>query len=126
MAEDRPARARLRGDLAARHIRFGVDFALLDLSQPEECWRRYIHSNAGVFYHRCPREFGARFLEYARSILDEPPPELAGQSLDPWLDQVPLPLVIHALGGGRDAMPAGCWLNGSISATSGFRLALRA
>ena len=36
-----------------------------------------------------------------------PPPELLEQTLDPWLDQVALPLVIHALGGGRDSLPHG-------------------
>jgi hypothetical protein len=29
---------------------------------------------------------------------------LAIQSLDPWLDQVVLPLVIHSFGGGRPAL----------------------
>ena len=38
---------------------------------------------------------------------DDAPPELVCQSLDPWLDQVALPLVIHALGGGRETIPAG-------------------
>lgn len=32
---------------------------------------------------------------------DDTPPELVIQSLDPWLDQVVLPLVIHSFGGGR-------------------------
>jgi hypothetical protein len=35
------------------------------------------------------------------AIRDAPPRELTGQSFDPWLDQVALPLVIHGLGGGR-------------------------
>jgi hypothetical protein len=58
--------------------------------------------------------FGSRFLEIARGIRDDPPPELVCQSLDPWLDQVALPLVIHDLGGGRDALAPG-WLDGSHS-----------
>ena len=82
--------------------RFGLDFdSSLDPAQPDEHWRRYLYFNAGWFFYRCPQEFGARFLEYALSIRDDPPDALASQSLDPWLDQVALPLVIHALGGGR-------------------------
>ena len=34
-------------------------------------------------------------------------PELACPELIPWLDQIVLPLVIHALGGGRDTLDAG-------------------
>jgi hypothetical protein len=95
--------------------RFGLDFeGSLDLSQPDEYWRRYLYFNAGFFYHRCPREFGRLFLDFALAIRDDPPPELVCQPLDPWLDQVALPLVIHALGGGRDALPPG-WLDGSHS-----------
>ena len=40
--------------------------------------------------------------------------ELCAQSLDPWLDQIALPLVIHALGGGRDTLPEGL-LDGEVS-----------
>jgi len=40
--------------------------------------------------------------------------ELACQAIYPWLDQIVLPLVIHGLGGGRDALPTG-YLDGSIS-----------
>ena len=58
--------------------------------------------------------FGQRFLDYALAIRDDPPPELICQSLDPWLDQVALPLVIHALGGGRDTLPTGL-LDGEIT-----------
>jgi hypothetical protein len=82
--------------------RFGLDFeSSLDLSQPDEYWRRYLYFNAGWFFYRCPREFGARFLDYALSVQGDPPEELASQSLDPWLDQAVLPLVIHSFGGGR-------------------------
>lgn len=82
--------------------RFGLNFdSSLDLSQPDEYWRRYLYFNAGWFFFRCPREFGDRFLDYALSVRDDPPEELASQSLDPWLDQVVLPLVIHSFGGGR-------------------------
>ena len=99
----------------ALYDRFGLDFdSTLDLAQPDEYWRRYLYFNAGFFYYRCPQEFGARFLDYATSIRNDPPEELVCQTLDPWLDQVALPLVIHSLGGGRDALPAG-WLDGSHS-----------
>ncbi len=95
--------------------RFGLDFdSSLDLSQPDEYWRRYLYFNAGFFYYNCPREFGQRFLDYALSIRDDRPEELVCQSLDPWLDQVALPLVIHSFGGGRDALAPG-WLDGSHS-----------
>lgn len=95
--------------------RFGLDFdSSLDQSQPDEYWQKYLYFNAGYFFYRCPREFGARFLDYARSIRDDPPVELAGQSLDPWLDQIALPLVVHSFGGGRDALPPGL-LDGEIT-----------
>lgn len=99
----------------ALYERFELDFdSSLDKAQPAEYWRRYLYFNAGYFFYRCPRQFGERFLEYACTIRDEDIPELAGQTLDPWLDQVALPLVIHALGGGRDALPTGL-LDGSVT-----------
>jgi len=99
----------------ALYQRFGLDFASsLDLSQPPEFWRRYLYFNAGWFFHRCPRIFGQRFLETARAIRDDPPAELALQSLDPWLDQIALPLVIHGLGGARRTLPDGL-LDGTVS-----------
>jgi len=95
--------------------RFGLDFeSSLDLNWPDEYWQRYLYFNAGFFYFRCPHEFGQRFTEYALSIRDDPPRELVCQSLDPWLDQVALPLVIHSFGGGRDVLPCGL-LDGSVS-----------
>ena len=82
--------------------RFGLDFeATLDLSQPDEYWQRYMYFNAGWFFGRCPHEFGERFVEYATSIRNDPPAPLVCQSMDPWLDQIALPLVIASLGGGR-------------------------
>lgn len=99
----------------ALYDRFGLDFdSSLDLSQPDNFWRRYLYFNAGWFYGACPRVFGARFLDYAGSIRIDPPVELTGQSFDPWLDQLALPLVIHALGGGRGVLPAGL-LDGEVS-----------
>lgn len=82
--------------------RFGLDYAAsLDLSQPDEYWQRYLYFNAGWFFHASPKAFGTRFLTYARSILEDPPPELVLQEMNPWLDQIALPLVIHSFGGGR-------------------------
>jgi hypothetical protein len=95
--------------------KFGLDFeSSLDLGQPDEYWERYLYFNAGWFYGACPHEFGDLFLKYAREIRDNAPEALICQSLDPWLDQVALPLVIHKLGGGRDVVPDGL-LDGSVS-----------
>ncbi|KUJ79981.1 hypothetical protein [Ruegeria profundi] len=99
----------------ALYRRFELDFqSSLDTSQPIDHWRRYLYFNAGFFYYSCPRQFGERFLSYAHTVRDENIPELIGQTLDPWLDQVALPLVIHSFGGGRDALPPGL-LDGSVS-----------
>ena len=95
--------------------KFGLDFqSSLDLSWPDEYWRRYLYFNAGFFYYKCPKLFGERFLEYANEIRWNAPPELVCQPLDPWLDQVALPLVIHSFGGGRDALPEG-YLDGDVT-----------
>lgn len=94
---------------------FGLDFeTTLDTSQPDEYWRRYLYFNAGFFYYKCPHEFGQRFTDYAVTIRDNGPAEIVCQVLDPWLDQVALPLVIHSFGGGRDALESG-WLDGKTS-----------
>ncbi len=99
----------------ALYQRFGLDFeSSIDTDQPLDHWRRYLYFNAGYFFYSCPHAFGKRFLEYALAIRDEDIPELVGQNLDPWLDQAALPLVIHALGGGRDALPDGL-LDGTVS-----------
>ncbi len=95
--------------------RFGLDFeSSLDLAQPDEYWERYLYFNAGWFYGADPVAFGARFVEFATAIRNDPPPELVIQPLDPWLDQVALPLVIHSFGGGRptDALAG---LDGRVS-----------
>lgn len=99
----------------ALYERFGLDFASsLDMSQPDEHWERYLYFNAGWFYHSCPQTFGERFLEYALSIRDDPPKNLVIQELDPWLDQVALPLVIHSFGGGRPG-PELAGLDGNVT-----------
>ena len=95
--------------------KFGLDFeSSLDLSEPDEFWRRYLYFNAGFFYYKCPHEFGEKYLEYATAIQQDPPRELVCQEMNPWLDQVALPLVIHALGGKRDALPEGM-LDGDVT-----------
>lgn len=82
--------------------KFGLDFdASLDLSQPDEFWKRYMYFNAGWFFGPCPRAFGQRFLDYALAIRDDRPDALICQELFPWLDQIALPLVISSFGGGR-------------------------
>ena len=82
--------------------RYGLDFeSSLDLSQPDEYWERYLYFNAGwVTGHDAPA-FGARWRDWAVETRDDRPEELVLQSLDPWLDQVSLPLVIHSFGGAR-------------------------
>lgn len=95
--------------------RFGLDYASsLDTTRPDEYWERYLYFNAGWFFHCSPRAFGARFREIAVAIRDSPPRELVCQSLDPWLDQVALPLVIHAFGGGRPG-PGLAGLDGAVT-----------
>ncbi|MEL7212669.1 MAG: hypothetical protein AAGK92_08410 [Pseudomonadota bacterium] len=99
----------------ALYDKFGLDFeSSLDLSQPDEYWRRYLYFNAGWFFYKDPAAFGQRFAEYACAIRDDAPEELVCQSLDPWLDQVALPLVIHSFKGGRDTLPEGL-LDGSVT-----------
>lgn len=95
--------------------KFGLDFdSSIDASQPDEYWRRYLYFNAGFFFYKCPKIFGDLFLDYAVQIRDDHPEELVCQTFDPWLDQVALPLVVHKLGGGRDALPSG-YLDGAVS-----------
>jgi len=95
--------------------KFGLDITpTIDTSEPEEYWRRYMYFNAGWFFYRCPREFGARFTEYALAVRDDPPEELVCQTMFPWLDQIVLPLVIHSFGGARQTIPDGL-LDGDVS-----------
>ncbi|WP_240558579.1 hypothetical protein [Paracoccus contaminans] len=82
--------------------RFSLDMdGTLDLSQPEDHWERFLYFNAGWFFAADAAAFGQRFRDWAVAVRDDPGEPLACQSLDPWLDQVILPLVIHSLGGGR-------------------------
>jgi hypothetical protein len=99
----------------ALYDRFGLDLASsLDPSQPDEYWQRYLYFNAGWFFGADPAVFGARFRDWALSVRDTPPTELVLQPLDPWLDQVVLPLVIHSLGGGRPG-PELAGLDGDVT-----------
>lgn len=95
--------------------RFGLDFdTSLDKTQPDEYWQRYLYFNAGWFFYQSPKVFGQRFAEYATVIRDEAPQELICQPLNPWLDQVALPLVVHSLGGGRPG-PGLAGLDGDVT-----------
>ena len=99
----------------ALYDKFGLAFEpTLDLSQPDEYWERYLYFNAGWFFGADPAAFGQRFLDYALAIRDDAPEALVCQSLDPWLDQVALPLVIHSLGGGRPG-PELAGLDGDVT-----------
>lgn len=86
----------------AIYDRFGVAFEpTLDLTQPDEHWERYLYFNAGWFFYRAAPAFGARMIEVMTGLADGTMRELASQSLDPWLDQAALPVVIAGFGGGR-------------------------
>lgn len=100
---------------ASLYAKFGLDFASsLDLSQPDEYWQRYLYFNAGWFLYKSPHAFGARFLDYALQVRDDRPAALVCQELNPWLDQVVLPLVIHSFGGGRPG-PDLAGLDGAVT-----------
>ena len=95
--------------------KFDLDFEnSLDRSQPDEYWRRYLYFNAGYFYFKSPYQFGTRFTDFAVNIRDNGPETIQCQSLNPWLDQVALPLVLHSFKGKRDALPKDC-LDGATS-----------
>ncbi len=82
--------------------KFDLDFeSSLDPDQPDEYWQKYLYFNAGWFCGPCPVTFGTKLVETMKAIRDDPPAEVVCQSMDPWLDQIALPLVIHSLGGGR-------------------------
>jgi hypothetical protein len=94
-----PSYAEIWGSL---YKMFGLDMQpTLDMTQPDDYWQRFMYFNAGWFFANSPKAFGQRFTDYAQRIRDARPPELVVQELNPWLDQVALPLVIHSFGGGR-------------------------
>ncbi len=95
--------------------KFDLDFdSSLDLSQPDEYWQRYLYFSAGWFFYKDPAEFATWFTHYATEIEREPPWQIETQQLDPWLDQIALPLVIHKLGGARNTIPDGL-LDGDVT-----------
>ncbi|MEM9248100.1 MAG: hypothetical protein AAGB05_05295 [Pseudomonadota bacterium] len=97
------------------HDKFGLDFeSSLDRTFPDEYWQRYLYFNAGWFCAPEAGPFADSFLEIACAIRAAPPAELVLQKLDPWLDQIALPLVVHKLGGGRPG-PAFDGLDGALS-----------
>lgn len=84
------------------HGRFGLDFERTLLpDRPEDDWERYLYFNAGWVVGPDARAFGRSWADYAAAVREDPGPTLEGQSLDPWLDQVTLPLAVNAHGGGR-------------------------
>ena len=94
---------------------FDVPFEpTLDLSEPHEHWRRYLYFNAGWFFYKCPQTFAASMIRTVTGIRDAELPELANQTLYPWLDQIALPVAITELGGGRPG-PELSGLDGDIS-----------
>ncbi|WP_045386913.1 hypothetical protein [Falsirhodobacter sp. alg1] len=81
---------------------FGVPFEpTLDPDEPEGYWRRYMYFNAGWFFYKSPKQFGKRYLEWAKKVWHDRPEIITCQQMDPWLDQAVLPLVIASFGGGR-------------------------
>lgn len=99
----------------ALYEKFDLDFeSAQDTSYPREFWRRYPYFNAGFFYARDAHAFGARYLQFAKAIMDDRPKALVCQEIWPWLDQIALPLVLHSFGGGFGALPEG-WLDGKTT-----------
>lgn len=93
----------------------GVDYpSSLDEQFSAQDWRRYLYFNASFFFYENPNKFGARFLEFAQRIKTSTRPRITRQSLDPWLDQVVLPMVIHSFGGGKHTLARG-WLDAKTS-----------
>lgn len=112
--EPQPYVATLSAIWRALYDRFDLDITpTLNPRFPPDHWEHYLYFNAGWFYGPCPQRFGATFTRFATAIRDDPGPMLAAQTLDPWLDQVALPLVIHAHGGARP--PADLGLDGAAS-----------
>lgn len=88
--------------------------ASLDHAHQKASWQHHLYFNAGWFHYRCPNVFAKRMIDLMVRLRSKTPAELACQSLDPWLDQIALPAVITALGGGRPG-PELSGLDGDIS-----------
>ena len=82
-------------------------YRLTGIRDPKDAGRPYPYYNAGFFCHASPAEFHRRFVQIATKIENEPPPELDGQRLYPWLDQIALPLVLESFGGVPEDLPQG-------------------
>ena len=109
---------------AALYAARGLDFASSqDRGWPRNTWRRYLYFNAGWFFGACGPGFH-RALDAAAEMVwngaqEGGMPELASQGLDPWLDQVALPLAVHELGGGRPGAGGGI-ADGVLDGTHSF------
>ena len=99
----------------AVYDRFGVPFEpTLDLNEPTTYWKRYMYFNAGWFFYSCAPTFAGAMINKMVSLRDQPMPELASQTLFPWLDQIALPVTIAEFGGGRPG-PDLSGLDGDVS-----------
>lgn len=65
--------------------------------QPPGALKRYPYFNAARFYYRRADVVFDSYRRVAEAIEDAPPPELEGQTLYPWLDQISLPIVMRSL-----------------------------
>ena len=99
----------------ALYRRFGVEMGpTLDTAFGPDHWERYLYFNAGWFIADDAHAFRDRMLEIMLSVQDDPPPELAAQTLFPWLDQIALPVAVASFGGGRPC-PDLDGLDGSVT-----------
>ncbi len=99
----------------ALYARAGLDIApTLDPTQPEGHWERFLYFNAGWVWAGDGRALGRAWRDAALMVRDDPPPEMVCQPIDPWLDQIALPLAVARLGGGRPG-PALAGLDGDVT-----------
>lgn len=74
----------------------------IDATRHPDDWQRHLYFNAGFFCGADAQAFGQRLRDIMLEIARADLPELNGQALFPWLDQIALPLVIADHGGGRN------------------------
>ncbi|KIT15878.1 hypothetical protein [Jannaschia aquimarina] len=96
----------------ALYAQSGLDFSSSqDEDWPVNHWRRYLYFNAGWVTAPSGPALHAAWLDAARMVQwaagEGGLTELAAQTIDPWLDQIALPLAIHGLGGGRPGAGGG-------------------
>jgi hypothetical protein len=97
---------------AGLYDRFEADFAsTVENSRPKSDWQRFLYFNAGLIFAPEPQRLAGTLSQIMHLIHDDPPP---CQPLDPWLDQIALPIAVTKLGGGR---PTGDFnrLDGALS-----------